>query len=164
MRYLSAIFASAFLAACAHDPAAAPTPQASALVTEYSVSVDAALPGQRVTVGEESSFRSNGDGEMVVMVFLEDLPAGVTDLADASGTDSRTLMVGMQPSRDGDGRIVYEIHLAFQDDVEAHPFGLQDRPRLVAAEGETATVHLGQEAGEVYSRLTIDVTSHTVVD
>lgn len=170
MRVLMALSTSVLVAACSHnsppvqDVEIVRPASSTSLMTRYSVSVEAALPDLRVSREEVSSFRSDGRGETVMFVYLENLPAGVADLSDAHGSESRTLMVGMQPMRGGDGRITYDIHLAFQDDAHARPFGLEESPRLVVAEGETATVHLGQEAGDIYSRLVIDLTSHTVSD
>ncbi len=160
-----AIGASAsLLAACSHvdEQTAAAAP--AVILTSYAVGLEAQFEGERLTRRHETEFRTAIGSDEVFFTFFEDVPAGFFDLSDMDSETPRTLMVGVQPSLLDTGEILYRVHLAFQDDTGETPFGLAAAPELRVAMGETATVHLGHDAGEIYSSFTIDLSSQPAVD
>lgn len=155
---------TALLAACSHvdDQPVAAAP--AEILTAYAVGLEAQFEGERLTRRHETEFRTAIGSDEVFFTFFEDVPAGFFDLSDMDSETPRTLMVGVQPSLLETGEILYRVHLAFQDDTGETPFGLAAAPELRVAMGETATVHLGQDAGEIYSTFTIDLSSQPAVD
>lgn len=161
MRLMSVfgVSAAALLAACTHvgDTQTAAVP--ADLVTTYSASLSAQLDGERLSRSETSQFRTPAGSDDVFYTTFEDLPAAFFDLADLGSDERRTLIVGMQPTLVETGEVFYRIHLVFHDESGTRPSALANQPELLVALGETATVHLGQDAGAINTSFTLDLSS-----
>ncbi len=155
MRQLVILFGTLVLSACSH---LAPDP-AHALVTSYDARIEAALVDQRVEMRRTSQFRTDAGSAETLVFTLDNVPAGAFDLADMDSQARRSLQVAVRSELSDNGDILYTVQLEFDGEAGATPFGLTRQPRLTARPSETATVHLGQEAGEIYSRFTIDLTT-----
>ncbi|ABI66703.1 hypothetical protein Mmar10_2411 [Maricaulis maris MCS10] len=160
MRALLGMLGLVFVTSCAHHPTGGMdgTGRASSgLVTHYRVAIEAALDDQQVAFVQTSSFTSLADGDDVHTIHFEALPAWVTDLSSAGSGERQDLEVSVRPSRLDGGVIFYEVMIVHADASTPQPFGLTENPGLSIASGDTAVVHLAQEAGEVYSRFTLDL-------
>ena len=155
MRNLVILSAALVLSACSHMSGDA----ALALVTSYEARLEAALTGQRVEMRRTSVVRTDDGSDGTLIFTLDNVPAGAFNLADMDSEALRSLQVAVRPELTGSGDIHYSVQLEFDGEAATTPFGLTSQPRLTVRPGETATVHLGQEAGDIYARFTLDLTT-----
>jgi hypothetical protein len=92
---------------------------------------------------------------------MDNISATTLDLGLVGSGTRLDLLVAIMASGQESGDILYEVTLTTQADSADEPQVIAT-PRLLVAEGETATIHLGQDAGEIQAGFTLDLTASRV--
>ena len=92
---------------------------------------------------------------------MEDVSATTFDLG-LVGSDTRLdLVMAIVAGRQESGEILYEVTVTTQADSVGEEQVIAT-PSLLAAEGETATIHIGQDGGDFQAGFTLDLRASLV--
>ncbi|WP_339743541.1 hypothetical protein [uncultured Maricaulis sp.] len=159
MRLLPLVSPLALLAMSACTPTSVEQVMVPGLNVSYEATFDSMLPREGHYTRQTSQ---------VVMVpgegfefTLPDLPDAAFDLGQIGTGQRLDLHVNLTAAPLESGEIRYAVRLTTQP-VGGGDASLLAEPSLVVADGETATVHLGQDGGEFHTSFTLDLTGARV--
>lgn len=136
----------------AHPPSAPEQVQRLAVMLDATASVD--LPNEQ-TFTRATANPQIAPGE-VYRLRMDDLSATTFDLGLVGSGAKLDLVAAVMASAQQGGDILFEVTLTTQGDGDSEP-QIVATPRLLVREGETATVHIGQDAGEFQAGFTLDL-------
>tara|TARA_R110002072_G_scaffold71403_7_gene171293 strand:+ start:1343 stop:1846 length:504 start_codon:yes stop_codon:yes gene_type:complete len=151
------------LSACTPSNTPATPPSASEQVQRLAVMLDATasvdFPNEqtftRVTANPEIA-----PGE-VYRLSMDDLSATTFDLGQVGSGARLDLVAAVMASALEGGDILFEVTLTTQGDGDSES-QVVATPRLLVREGEIATVHIGQDAGDFQAGFTLDLQASPV--